>query len=283
MIAAIVVILLLTFFVVQQAKGNPYMHYNIVSPPEGSKPLKISVLSPISYTNQSSNVNVTLNISAKGTSMISLLDAYLTADWLESNTTIYKQNRDAPDFPITWDFSTVFSSVPEGIHTIVIYALGNGGYVTDGRWTANSFEMTAVSTIVFTVDITPPQLFIASPANISYNQTDIPLNFVLTEPSTVLYSLDGDPKVTITDNITLGNITNGSHHLTFYVSDTLGNIGAQTVFFSVEKPIIDDFNRTTLIAILAAPVAIVCFTIGLLLFRKRQKAANNPSKNKLLG
>lgn len=165
--AILILLILLTLngiLFVDFARANPYMYYKQVSPPAGSKPLNIIVYSPLQNSVfNNSDVKVTLNINNQDTSMSSLLDAYLKADWLQENTTIYKQNTYSPEFPQSWNYSHIFSNIPEGEHSFTIYALGHGMYATnEGGLTANSYTMTAVSTVKFRIETIPPEISIIS-------------------------------------------------------------------------------------------------------------------------
>jgi hypothetical protein len=146
------------------ARANPYMYFKQVSPPAGSKPLNIVVYSPLpNSVCNNSDVKIALNINNQDTSMSSLLDAYLKTDWLQENTTIYKQNTYSPEFPQSWNYTYTFSNIPEGEHNFTIYALGHGMYATDeGGLTANSYTMTAVFTVKFRVDTVSPEVSIVS-------------------------------------------------------------------------------------------------------------------------
>lgn len=252
---------------VKVAQANPYLDYNQVSPPSGSTPLNIIVQSPFNNAlYNDNNVNITLNINNKRTSMITLLDAYLKADWLQENTTVYKQNGYSPEFPATWDYSNILINVPDGEHSIVIYALGQGFYATDGGLTANIFYLTAVSMVKFKIDTAPPQVSVTSPANATYSRSDIPLDFTLYENvSKVTYSLDGIVNSTYSENATLSGLVEGSHTLTVYAWDLAGNVGAsETVFFSVEVP----FSTTMVIA---PVVSVAVVGVGLLVYFKKRK------------
>jgi hypothetical protein len=268
-----VIVLLMGVLFTQTGKCNPYQFYETVPPPAGSIPLKITVLSPQNNTVQigSNIVNVTLNISTKDTSMTALLDAYLKADWLKDNTTIYKQNTYSPEFPQSWNFTTTFENVPDGEHKIVIYALGDGSYATNnGGLTANMFSMTSTSTVVFTTDSIPPKISIISPANISYSQSNIQLTFTSDKPSAASYSLDGKQNITLTGdrNTTINNIPNGLHNVTVYVSDSFGYVGSQTVTFTINTS--EPFPTLGLAAGLAT-VAVVSIAIVLFVRRQRTK------------
>jgi len=70
-------------------------------------------------------------------------------------------------------------------------------------------------------DSTPPAVTLLSIENKTYDSTDVPLNFTVSEESQVSYSLDGHDNVTITGNSTLTELPIGSHSLTLYAMDFL--------------------------------------------------------------
>jgi hypothetical protein len=261
---------------VKFAQANPYMYYKQVSPPSGSTPLNIIVQSPSNNAVYNINyVNITLNINNKDTSMTSLLDAYLKVDWLQENTTVYKQNTYSPEFPQSWDYSNILTNVPDGEHSIIIYASGHGFYVTNERGlTANSYRMTAVSTVKFKIDTMPPQISITSPANATYSKSDIPLSFSIGgTASLITYSLDKQANSTYNENSTLNGLLEGSHNLTVYAWDAAGNIGvSETVTFTITKEpeqIREPFPTTTVTAPLAS--AAIVSVVLLVHFKKRQR------------
>jgi parallel beta-helix repeat protein len=120
-------------------------------------------------------------------------------------------------------------------------------------------------------DVAPPHIFISSPENKTYNDSNFTLAFSTSEPtSKISYSLDGQNNVTITGNTTLNKVPNGSHNLTVYATDHSGNTGAsKTISFNVEVP--EPFP-TTLTATLGSIVAVACFGL-LIYFKKRRKEA----------
>lgn len=63
--------------------------------------------------------------------------------------------------------------------------------------------------------------------NVAYYKSHVPLNYTVTEPTSWIgYSLDNEPNVTITGNTTLIGLTDGSHDITLFANDTLGNMCA---------------------------------------------------------
>ena len=121
---------------------------------------------------------------------------------------------------------TILPRLPEGGHSIVLYATDLAGNVG------------ASDIIHFTVDISKPTISLLSPQNQTYATTEVMLNFTLNEnASWTGYSLDGQENVTVTGNITLTDMAYGSHRITIYANDTYGNMAAsETIHFSVAEP-----------------------------------------------
>jgi parallel beta-helix repeat protein len=120
--------------------------------------------------------------------------------------------------------NTTLTSLLDGTHTIRVYANDTEG---------NMGNSTPVN---FSIDATPPTIEISSPENITYNSRGVPLTFALSEPSSWIgYSLDSNPNASIIGNTTITNLQNGSHAITIYANDTLGNMGqSSTVHFTIE-------------------------------------------------
>jgi nitrous oxidase accessory protein NosD len=198
---------------------------------EDLNPPIISVISPETRNYASSNVSLTLTVDKPTSWMGYSLDgqAYVT---VLGNTTL-----------------TLLS---EGMHSLTAYAEDMAG--NEGS-----------STVIFTVDTIPPLILILSPADKTYDTSNIPLNFTVSESvSQITYSLDGEENVTITGNMTLSKLANGDHNLTVYAKDKAGSVGAsETTYFSVDAP----FPTTLVIAPIASAAVI---GLGLLVcFRKR--------------
>jgi hypothetical protein len=264
---------------VKLAQANPYLYHESGPPPAGVTPLVISISSPKNNTlyrvnditfafriqNNDANAQFPSRDSFAIPSIHYLLDAYLKADWREDSVTIYKQNTYSPEFPTFWDYNETFWNIPDGEHSIIITALGGGGYAKDGL-TWYSFHMTTISVINFTVDATSPEVSILSPLNVAHYSSDIPLNFIVSEkPSLIRYSLDGQKNSTFYGNTTLTNLPNGEHKLIVYVWDDAGNVGvSETVVFNIEP-----FPTELLATASGASVAII--GVGLLVYLMKRK------------
>lgn len=79
-----------------------------------------------------------------------------------------------------------------------------------------------------------PPISILSPMNTTYTVSEIPLTFAANAPfSTINYSLDGEANVTVTGNLTLTNLMQGSHSIIMYANGTVGTAVSQTVYFTI--------------------------------------------------
>jgi hypothetical protein len=96
--------------------------------------------------------------------------------------------------------------------------------------------------------------------------TDVELNFIVDEPTSWIgYCLDGQANVTLTGNSALTKLPSDLHTLTIYANDTVGNMGASSINFSIAE-----LFPTTL-AIASASIGAV-IAVGLLVyFKKRRK------------
>jgi N-acetylneuraminic acid mutarotase len=106
------------------------------------------------------------------------------------------------------------SDLADGQHSIVVYAndtLGNIG---------------ASQTVYFTIDTAAPNITILMPQYQTYDTADVLLTFTLDEPASELsYTLDGKAPTSITGNVSLPALSDGSHSIVVYAVDELGNAG----------------------------------------------------------
>ena len=81
----------------------------------------------------------------------------------------------------------------------------------------------------------PPLVKITSPENKTYRE--VTLSFTVNRGAQWMgYCLDGYPNVTVTSEINLTGLSEGSHYVTMYANDSAGNMGASdTVYFSVDN------------------------------------------------
>ncbi len=119
----------------------------------------------------------------------------------------------------------------------------------------------------------PPKISVLSPENTTYAVNNVTLTFTVNKPATWIgYSLDGQPQITITENITLYDLPDGSHNITLYAKDKFGAMGvSETIPFSIDLPDPPDPFPTIPLVIAAAVGASVVAGVGLLVYHKKRK------------
>lgn len=116
------------------------------------------------------------------------------------------------------------TGIPSGQHEIIIFGndtLGNIG--SSGK-------------VYFSIDLVGPQITVLIPQNQSYGTRDIQLSFLTDEDVDKLsYVLDGKEELSISGNVTLPALVDGSHWVQVFAVDKYGNSGSSdVVFFTVE-------------------------------------------------
>jgi hypothetical protein len=122
-------------------------------------------------------------------------------------------------------------------------------------------------------DITPPEITVLSPENITYHTVDVALNFTVNESgSSMRYTLDGENLVEISGNTTLTGLPYGSHNLTVYATDAADNTGvSETINFTIaEEPEPEPFPTMLVATASGASIAIIGIVL-LVYFKKRRK------------
>ncbi len=156
---------------------------------------------------------------------------------------------------VTIQAETKLSTLSQGAHNITIYAndtLGNMGFS---------------NTVFFYVDTLPPKIEITLPQNKSYESTDIQLTFTVNEAVTYLaYSLDGQQNVKINGNLTLPALTSGTHRLTLFATDGVGNSAETSVSFDIAPfPVVG--------VVAAAAIITIVLAAGYLAFNRRKASS----------
>jgi hypothetical protein len=130
----------------------------------------------------------------------------------------------------------------------------DSGSATDGNWTATIPGQIACTTLTITIvardaegnqdtdthekhwrDCSPPEVTIISPEEgMTYDTALVDLICTVNElTSWVGYTLDGAEIEPLIGNITLGPLENVPHNLTIYAEDLAGNVGSNTINFSI--------------------------------------------------
>lgn len=131
-------------------------------------------------------------------------------------------------------YNLTIPALLEGTRNATFYANDSNNFITN--------------TTYFTIDLTKPLILIQSPENGTYNDTNVSLNFTLSETGSWCgYSLDNSANTTLTDcsNSTLSSLSEGSHNVTIYANDTAGNMNKSNAgIFSVSLPLTYSSNGT---------------------------------------
>jgi hypothetical protein len=119
---------------------------------------------------------------------------------------------------VTVAANTTVTELPDGPHTIVVYANDTVG------------NMGASNAVHFSIDTVPLNINLLIPENETYMTNSISLNFTVNKPTSWNgYSLDGQNNVTIATNTTLSGLSDGAHYVVVYANDTSGKMGASNV------------------------------------------------------
>ncbi|MBM4400414.1 MAG: hypothetical protein FJ045_00510 [Crenarchaeota archaeon] len=206
----------------------------------GTVPPELRVLSPENKTYTSNNVPLVLTVNRPMTWIGYSLD-------------------DRANVTVAGD--TTLSGLSEGAHRLVVHINDTFGNVVSS------------DTVYFSVDTIPPKIVILFPENKTYGEKDIQSVFTVDEPvSWMGYSLDGKDNVTVTGNVILAVLSEGSHSLTFYATDLVGNTGvSETVCF-----VIAPFPTVLVVAV--AVTITIAVAGGYLLLKRRKTTAASKAK-----
>jgi len=195
------------------------------------------------------------NIADNGANAKSELTYIFTAN-------VSKGEGNSTDF-VSWDngkvgnyWSDYRSKYPDATE-IDNSGIGNASYVIDEN---NKDRYPLFESLTFK----PPEIAVLSPIAQTYNETSVPLVFTVSKLTNWTgYSLDGREPITITDNMILTGLSNGSHNVTVYAKDLGDTENSETVWFDVAAP----FPVVPVAGVIVA-VAVVA---GLLLYLKKRK------------
>jgi N-acetylneuraminic acid mutarotase len=204
----------------------------------GSVAPKVHITSPENKTYQSVSLAFTVN---RGTQWLGYsLDG-------KTNVTITSE--------------TKLSGLSQGAHQIVIYSNDSAG------------NMGTSNTVNFSIDSRAPTIVLMQPANQSYDSTDVQLIFTIDEANATLsYSLDGQPNILIIGNMSLVALSNGAHRVTVFVTDNVGNIAEETVYFNIAP-----FPWLAVVAVLT--IIIIVAAAGYLVFKRRKTGADTTASS----
>lgn len=102
----------------------------------------------------------------------------------------------------------------------------------------------------------PTVSFSSSQTN-NYNQSSIPVNFIIDEPITqIQYCLDGTENKTVSGNFTLNGLSNGNHSLIIYAKDYSETIvPSEICYFNVN--VVNSFSISILIVSISVVICVL--------------------------
>lgn len=224
-ILATILASVVSIYGVEVVNANPYISNGEVPPDQETYPPVIAISSPVNNTVYNTSLmfftfNVTALQSRTAWGPVVLLSVNYKADWYKEAIVVLNGGGQQQAL-----FSLQFSNVPEGQHSIVVKAVGFGGYKQENDIFYKVFRISSAATISFTVDRTAPTVLVLPPENVSEAST-VPLNLTVNEAySKIAYSLNGQQNVTVNGNSTIPPLPAGQYNVTFYVWDIAGNIG----------------------------------------------------------
>jgi predicted phage tail protein len=253
------------------ANPNPFPFGEDVPPDARTNPPTITISSTI-VTGNNVTINFKASVGESTTAFQSWISkVYYTSDWNQNATDVYQYGNNL-DYILRTEFSCKINmtEIPEGKHTVTVYALEGGKYIGDALM--HLFNITGFSSVSITIDEFFPSVSVLSLVNKTYQFSDVPLNFTVSEPvSQMAYSLDGKENITISGNTTLPGLPNGNHSVTVYATDEAGNTGAsETIYFRVESfPIVP-------VAVASVTALAIVVAVLLVYYKKRGKKGDKP-------
>lgn len=152
-------------------KANPYMYHESVSAPAYVKPPNIIIASPRENAFYSNNETITLCFNVTGPDAPNLLTKYLIivdykGDWIQEAKHAYRtknfETYTPDDFPFFLEFNFNLTGIPDGRHSIVITAVGAGGYAEGLTW--YQFSINSSSSVNFIIAKSPEPLQLPIPS-----------------------------------------------------------------------------------------------------------------------
>jgi hypothetical protein len=194
------------------------------------------------------------------------------------------------------DYSQALKLLPLGMHELNITVLSYAYYMEPmpgienipGRFVDYQYPI-IVSDIVY-FSLAPPKIQIHSPQATTYDQSSVSLIYSLNQSAPQLYYVLDGQNITETGKTTfnyvaqdelnatlyatiLTGLSNGNHKVTVYATDEAGNIGSQTVEFTVENSQATDSTILLYGFVFAIiPIAAICLIVGLRSYRRKKSS-----------
>lgn len=225
----------------------------------------VTIYSPC---NKTYNSNKVIAINASGSAFAGQDVTYLATYSIDGHGsyTMHTESRQTNLWPYGAMVGTAeLPSLPEGQHKLSVYLQSYTKY-------PNGSTMSGEATVYFTIiDLNPPEITLNVLDGAVFNQTCVPLNFTVSEPTSwSAYSLDNGAITDLSRNATL-IVTAGSHTIIVYANDTAGNMGQSKVAtFTVQLPEGASEPQIRDIAILIAAVLVGTAVLAAILLRYKK-------------
>jgi len=277
LLSVLLILALAGILLVNSATAGPIPPQDVYAPPPS--PAIISVQSPFNKTYNVNSIPLNFRVTALRISKsdyprvgteITLITpvcevfCYLDGQIIASTTMG------------TRSFSLILTDLPDGTHVVnvSVSCKNRETYVSlydpwqnyaPVAWdTTYSAAVWSNSAIYFTVDTTPPHVFVLSPRHAQkYDNPNVPLDFTANESTSQLaYSLDGQENTTVAGNTTLIGLSEGTHNVTVYAWDNAGNVGAsETITFSIAEPFPTTWIATLIVITAVVGVALLVYFV----------------------
>jgi len=171
-------------------------------------------------------------------------------------------------------YSANLTGLQEGSHCLVVETNSTGVHtgIMMGNRVSRVPGDSATVTVYFSIadDGIPPKISLLSAENKTYPTTNITLTYSINDQVIkALYSLDGQESVNLSGNTTLTDLSEGSHNITVYAYDRVGNEVSESVYFTVSVP--KPFPTTLLLGSAIAVAVAAVVGLGLLVYFKKRK------------
>jgi len=247
-------------FVVRLGKANPSFIEGSDNPPS------IYLNSPLNKTyNGIVFLNFTIHPGEYWSGEQIVNSVSYSVDWKNHKTITVNSN-----LFDRFNYSAPLENLTDGNHILRIF-VDSTGWIRNPISGEISHPQIITSAIAdFTLHTTSPTIQILTLENKTYYESNLQLNFTVSEDfHNASYVLDGQ-NVPVAGNFTLPNFPSGNHNLTVYAYDYAGNVGvSDTINFTVAEPF-----PTTLIA--ASALVVIVAIIGLLVYFKKYHKGKSP-------
>ncbi len=152
----------------------------------------------------------------------------------------------------------------------LIYAIGGSPYLMASSLTTNEqYVPYGYATTDYNNDGATLAITVISPVNKTYATSSIPLEFSSSESlSWMGYRLDNGGIIEVAGNTTISGLSLGSHNLTVYTKNSIGNTAAsEMIYFTIQEAEV----ATYLVLVAAVCVTVIIAGAGLLVYFKKWK------------